>query len=112
MNHHCPRLLPVVRYQELNMSVPVNRTNDIPELQAIVFASHVLKTFKDNEARVRVLRGVCKYFGLNVSVAAPGLPAADSALDVPAFEELVAVAASNSQRFTQPVDRDYAFAVR
>lgn len=77
----------------------INATNDIPELQAIVFASHVLKTFKDNDARLRVLRGVCKYFGLNVSVAAPGAPQGDSALDVSALQELVAAAAANSTRF-------------
>ena len=73
--------------------------NDIPELQAIVFASHILKTFKDNDARVRVLRGVCKYFGLNVDVAAPGLASPGEPLDVAALQELVAVAAASSQRF-------------
>ncbi len=78
----------------------ISGVNDIPELQAIVFASHVLKTFKDNDARLRVLRGVCQYFGLNVNVAAPGAPqAAVALLDVAALQELVAVAAANSQRF-------------
>ena len=78
----------------------IRGANDIPELQAIVFASHVLKTFKDNDARVRVLRGVCKYFGLHVNVAAPGVaPAAEEPLDVAALQELIAVAAADSQRF-------------
>ena len=74
--------------------------HDIPELQAIVFASHVLKTFKDNDARLRVLRGVCKYFGLNVNVAAPGAAQTnEDPLDVSALQELVAAAAANSQQF-------------
>ena len=78
----------------------ISGANNIPELQAIVFASHVLKTFKDNDARVRVLRGVCKYFGLNVNVAAPGAAQGpEEPLDVAALQELVAVAAANSQRF-------------
>lgn len=77
-----------------------NEIPEIPELQAIVFASHVLKTFKDNDARLRVLRGVCKYFGLNVDVAGAGTsPASATAVDVRALEELVAAAAANSQRF-------------
>ena len=76
------------------------QNHDIPELQAIVFASHVLKTFKDNDARLRVLRGVCKYFGLNVNVAAAGAPpSADDPLDVSALQELVAAAGANSQQF-------------
>ena len=79
---------------------PINGSPDVPELQAIVFASHVLKTFKDNEARLRVLRGVCQYFGLNVNVAAAGLPqTSDAPLDVRALEDLVAAASANSQRF-------------
>jgi len=79
---------------------PTEQNHDIPELQAIVFASHVLKTFKDNDARLRVLRGVCKYFGLNVNVAAPGAPhSADDPLDVSALQELVAAAGANSQQF-------------
>ena len=78
----------------------ISGAHDVPELQAIVFASHVLKTFNDNDARVRVLRGVCKYFGLHVNVAAPGAAAqAEEPLDVAALQELVAVAAANSQRF-------------
>jgi hypothetical protein len=78
----------------------INTTNDVPELQAIVFASHVLKSFKDNDARLRVLRGVCKYFGLNVNVAARGDDhASDALLDVAALQELVAAAAETSQQF-------------
>ena len=73
--------------------------HDVPELQAIVFASHVLKAFKDNDARLRVLRGVCKYFGMKVSVAAPGAQAADDPLDVSALQELVAAAAADSQQY-------------
>ena len=76
---------------------------DVPELQAIVFTSHVLKTFSDHEARLRVLRGVCQYFGLKVAVATPGAAQyVDNSLDVPAFEELVAAAAANSRRFAAP----------
>lgn len=88
----------------------VNGANDIPELQAIVFASHVLKTFKDNDARLRVLRGVCKYFGLTVNVTAPGAAPGD-ALDVSALQQLVAAAAEGSQRFTPPDSRELAMAV-
>ena len=78
----------------------ITGANDIPELQAIVFASHVLKTFKDNDARLRVLRGVCKYFGLNVNVAAhEASSSAEAPLDVAALQELVGAAAANSQRF-------------
>jgi hypothetical protein len=76
----------------------INGTNDVPELQAIVFASHVLKTFKDNDARLRVLRGVCKYFGLNVNVAGDG-HSSEAPVDVAALQELVAAAAESSQRF-------------
>ena len=76
--------------------------HDIPELQAIVFASHVLKAFKDNDARLRVLRGVCQYFGLKVNVAALGVPpTADDPLDVSALQELVAAAAANSEQFAE-----------
>ena len=82
----------------------ITGANDVPELQAIVFASHVLKTFKDNDARVRVLRGVCKYFGMNVSVEAPGArPECETPLDVPAFEQLMAAATEGSQSF-DPAD--------
>ena len=88
----------------------LNATNDIPELQAIVFASHVLKTFEDNEARLRVLRGVCKYFGLAVSIGAPGAQTSESSLDIPAFQELVAVAAQNSQPFPATEARELAMA--
>ena len=78
----------------------ISGANDIPELQAIVFASHVLKTFKDNDARLRVLRGVCQYFGLTVNVGTPGAPAAaGQPLDVAALQELVAAATANSQRY-------------
>jgi hypothetical protein len=81
-------------------ATPIPGANDIPELQAIVFASHVLKTFKDNEARLRVLRGVCQYFGLSVNVAGAGAPHTQSApLDVAALQELVSTAAAGSQRF-------------
>lgn len=83
------------------MNAPqITGANDIPELQAIVFASHVLKTFKDNDARLRVLRGVCQYFGLSVSVAAAGAPhVPPTPLDVAALQELVSTAAASSQRF-------------
>ena len=74
--------------------------HDVPELQAIVFASHVLKTFKDNDARLRVLRGVCKYFGMHVNVGAPGAAQpADDPLDVSALRELVSAAAADSQQY-------------
>ena len=77
-----------------------DQNHDVPELQAIVFASHVLKAFKDNDARLRVLRGVCKYFGMSVNVAAPGAPqTADDPLDVSALRELVAAAAADSQQY-------------
>lgn len=90
----------------------ITGANDVPELQAIVFASHVLKTFKDNDARLRVLRGVCKYFGMDVSVAAPGArPASETPLDVPAFEELVAAAAEGSQSFDPADLRELALSV-
>ena len=90
----------------------ITGANDVPELQAIVFASHVLKTFKDNDARLRVLRGVCKYFGMDVSVAAPGTrPASETPLDVPAFEELVAAAAEGSQSFDPADLRELALSV-
>jgi hypothetical protein len=89
-----------------------NVTNDVPELQAIVFASHVLKTFKDNDSRVRVLRGVCKYFGLHVNVAGPGVPdATDEPLDAAALQQLMAAAAENSHRFTSADTREIAMSV-
>jgi hypothetical protein len=78
----------------------ITGANDVSELQAIVFASHILKTFKDNDARLRVLRGVCKYFGLNVNVAAPGRSETSAAvLDVAALQQLMASAAADSQLF-------------
>ena len=90
----------------------ITGAHDVPELQAIVFASHVLKTFKDNDARLRVLRGVCKYFGMDVNVAAPGArPDAETPLDVPAFEELVAAAAEGSQNYESDESRELAASV-
>jgi hypothetical protein len=87
----------------------INPTNDVPELQAIVFASHVLKTFKDNDSRVRVLRGVCKYFGLHVNVAGPGVPdSTDEPLDAQALQQLMAAAAENSHHFTSADTREMA----
>jgi hypothetical protein len=92
------------------MNAEINGANDIPELQAIVFASHVLKTFKDNDARVRVLRGVCKYFGLTVDVVAPGASLGAEPALVPAFEQLGA-AAESAERFPAPDSRELAMAV-
>ena len=87
----------------------INATADVPELQAIVFASHVLKTFKDNDSRVRVLRGVCKYFGLHVNVAGPGVPdSTEEPLDASALQELIAAAAENSHHFTSTDTRELA----
>ena len=95
----------------MNANANQSTAADVPELQAIVFTSHVLKTFSDNEARLRVMRGVAKYFGLQVAIAAPGAPQyVDNSLDVPAFEELVASAAANSRRFTPAPQRDLATA--
>lgn len=89
----------------------INRANEIPELQAIVFASHVLKTFKDNEARLRVLRGVCRYFGLTVSVVGPGAAqTAEPPLDAAALEELVTAAAASSQVFVNSDSCELAMA--
>ena len=89
------------------MSAIQTSAADVPELQAIVFTSHVLKTFSDNDARLRVMRGVAKYFGLQIAIGAPGAQpqSVEGALDVPAFEELVASAAANSRRFTPAVAR-------
>jgi hypothetical protein len=87
----------------------LNATNDVPELQEIVFASHVLKTFKDNDSRVRVLRGVCKYFGLHVNVAGPGVPdSTDEPLDASALQQLIAAAAESSHCFTAADTREIA----
>lgn len=86
-----------------------NASNDVPELQAIVFASHVLKTFKDNDSRVRVLRGVCKYFGLHVNVDGPGVPdSTGEPLDASALQQLIAAAAETSHRFTSADTREIA----
>lgn len=88
----------------------INGSNDVPELQAIVFASHILKTFKDNDARVRVLRGVCKYFGMHVNVAAPGVAETDEPFDANALQQLLAAAAEDSHRFRAPDSRELALA--